>query len=61
MMKAGIKLGDICDILNGFAFKSEKYVCEGVRIIRIANVQKGYLEDSAPQYYPLETASEFKK
>ena len=60
-MKAGIKLGDICDILNGFAFKSEKYVCEGVRIIRIANVQKGYLEDSAPQYYPLETASEFKK
>ena len=61
MMKAGIRLGDICDILNGFAFKSEKYVCEGVRIIRIANVQKGYLEDSAPQYYPLETASELKK
>ncbi len=60
-MKAGIRLGDICDILNGFAFKSEKYVCEGVRIIRIANVQKGYLEDSAPQYYPLETASELKK
>ena len=49
-MKA--KLGDICNILNGFAFKSEQYVASGTRIIRIANVQKGYIEDSAPVFYP---------
>ena len=46
------RLGDVCDILNGFAFKSEQYVEEGIRIIRIANVQKGYIEDSAPVFYP---------
>ena len=46
------RLGDICEILNGYAFKSEQYVEEGIRIIRIANVQKGYLEDSSPVYYP---------
>ena len=47
------RLGDVCDILNGFAFKSEQYVDDGIRIIRIANVQKGYIEDSTPVFYPI--------
>ena len=47
-----VKLGDVCDILNGFAFKSKQYVETGIRIIRIANVQKGYVEDSSPVFYP---------
>lgn len=47
-----IALGDLCDILNGYAFKSKRYVDEGIRVIRIANVQKGYLEDSHPCFYP---------
>ena len=47
-----IRLGDACDILNGFAFKSDKYVENGIRIIRIANVQKGYIEENAPAFYP---------
>ena len=50
-----IKLGDACEILNGFAFKSENYVGSGIRVIRISNVQKGYIEDNAPAFYPLET------
>lgn len=48
------RLGDVCNILNGFAFKSEQYVEEGIRIIRIANVQKGYIEDSTPVFYPID-------
>lgn len=51
-----VKIGDICDILNGFAFKSENYVDSGIRIIRIANVQKGYVEDSTPVFYPIDSA-----
>ena len=47
-----IAIGDACDILNGYAFKSEKYVSTGIRIIRIANVQKGYIEDNSPVFYP---------
>ena len=54
------RLGDLCDVLNGYAFKSEQYVDSGVRIIRIANVQKGYIEDSAPAFYPL-TNKEYLK
>lgn len=49
------RLGDICDILNGYTFKSEKYISSGIRVIRIANVQKGYIEDTAPAFYPLDT------
>ena len=49
------RLGDICEVLNGYAFKSENYTSSGVRIIRIANVQKGYIEDTAPAFYPIDT------
>ena len=45
------RLGDICKLKNGYAFKSGLYSTQGVRIIRIANVQDGYIEDDAPQYY----------
>ena len=49
------KLGDVCEVLNGFAFKSDQYVESGIRIIRIANVQKGYIEDSSPAFYPMDS------
>ena len=31
--------------------KSEKYTSSGIRVIRIANVQKGYIEDDSPVFY----------
>ena len=46
------KLGEVCEILNGYAFKSEKYTSEGVRVLRITNVQKGYVVDDDPKFYP---------
>ncbi len=49
-----IRLGEVCEVLNGFAFKSENYVDSGVRIIRIANVQKGHIEDNTPAFYPID-------
>ena len=45
------RLGEVCEVLNGYAFKSEKYVNSGVRIIRITNVQKGNIVDNDPKYY----------
>ena len=56
-----IPLGEICDLLNGFAFKSSLYVNEGIRVIRIANVQKGYIEDSAPAFYPFSYEDELSR
>ena len=45
-------ISTICNVLNGFAFKSDKYVSSGTRVIRITNVQKGYVVDDDPKYYP---------
>ena len=55
------KLGDICELLNGFAFKSSNYVQSGLRVIRITNVKKGYVIDEEPQFYPIDTQEELKK
>lgn len=49
-----VRLGDVCEILNGYAFKSANYTDKGVRIIRISNVQKGYIEDNMPAFYPFD-------
>lgn len=54
------KLKSLLKFDNGYAFKSEEYVSEGVRIIRIKNVQKGVVVDDDPKYYPIETLKEFK-
>lgn len=51
------KLGELVDVLNGFAFKSSNYVKDGIRVIRIANVQKGKIVDEAPAFYPLSAES----
>lgn len=61
VVREKVRLGDICEILNGYAFKSEKYVDKGIRIIRITNVQKGFVEDKEPQFYPIEKKSEIEK
>ncbi|GEN57788.1 restriction endonuclease subunit S [Halolactibacillus alkaliphilus] len=46
-----LKLDEVCDILNGYAFKSSKYSNKGYRIIRITNVQKGIIVGESPKYY----------
>lgn len=55
------KLGKICDVLNGYAFKSSKYTTKGYRVIRITNVQKGVIVDDAPQYYSDKDMVDLKK
>ena len=54
-------LNEICQLLNGYAFKSKQYVDDGIRIIRIANVQKGKIVDDAPCFYPINTKNEIEK
>jgi type I restriction enzyme S subunit len=52
------KIKDICEITNGYAFKSDRYVTdEGARVIRITNVQKGKVVDNDPKLYPFSDLS----
>lgn len=54
-------LKELCDILNGYVFKSELYEPTGIRVIRITNVQKGRVEDLDPQFYPISYEKELEK
>ena len=54
------KLSEICNILNGYAFKSKEYVDDGIRVIRITNVQKGIIEDFDPKYYDISQKDKLK-
>lgn len=57
-----VELGKYAYIENGFAFKSEDYVKDGVPLIRISNVSHGYLIEKDNKYLPnsfLDTYSKF--
>ncbi|MBQ0755231.1 MAG: restriction endonuclease subunit S [Gammaproteobacteria bacterium] len=45
-------LSSLCDVKNGYAFKSNDYVSSGYRVIRITNVQKGFVVDDDPKFIP---------
>ena len=53
-----VKLKDICEVKNGYAFKSDNYTNSGIRVIRITNVQKGFVDDEHPEFYPLSCSDE---
>ena len=46
-----LPLGGICKVQSGFAFKSEKFEKTGVPILRISNIQSGYLDINEVVYY----------
>lgn len=46
-----VELGELCDIKNGYAFKSSEYCSNGVRVLRITNVQNGEITDNDPKFY----------
>ena len=44
-------LGDMCDIINGFAFKSPLFTEDGDYILRISNIQEGYVDLKDVAYF----------
>lgn len=57
-----VQLGDICTVLNGYAFKSQLYCDYGIQIVKMGNVRRGRLElDKNISYYPEGSQKEFEK
>lgn len=56
-----VKVSKVCEISNGYAFKSSKYVDEGARVIRITNVQKGRIVDNDPKFYSLKDVEDLER
>ncbi len=47
----GVDLGDICSLTNGFAFQSKRYTPSGIKLIKINNVQEGYINKDNFSFY----------
>ncbi len=48
------KLGEVCNILNGYAFKSNLFKEDGERIIRISNINNGFIDIADAVYFNIE-------
>ena len=48
-----VKLGSVIDLLSGFAFKSSEYKESGHFLMRIANVQDGFISLEKPKFVSL--------
>jgi len=57
------ELGDVCNFLNGYAFKSKDAVDKSdTQLIRMGNLYKNQLNlERKPSFYPSSYASEYKK
>lgn len=56
-----VKLGDICRLVNGSAFKSKDFQDEGVPVIKIANVKPNKLLLSDLKCVPYDIAEKYRK
>ncbi len=54
-----VRIGDISKIKNGFAFKSDDYVDNGLKVIRIKNVKNGFIKDDEPVFISSDRKKEF--
>jgi type I restriction enzyme M protein len=48
-----VELGEVCNLVNGYAFKSKDFVDEGVQLIRMGNVKKSFFDpENKPAFLP---------
>ncbi len=52
-----VKIGNIAKIFNGYAFKSTEYSEAGFQVIRITNVQNGYISNDNQKFIELKNKS----
>lgn len=61
MIRKIVKLSDVINLQNGYAFKSKEYSSDGYFVMRITNVQKGYISNHNPRYIQIKSNSNFAK
>lgn len=56
-----VALGDVIELQNGYAFKSSEYSDEGYFLMRITNVQQGYIQNNNPKYVKIPEKSKLQQ
>jgi type I restriction enzyme, S subunit len=54
-----VRLGDVCTVIPGFAFKSQSFSADGIPLVKIASIKdNGSVDFSDAQYWPRELFTE---
>jgi type I restriction enzyme S subunit len=53
-------IGDLCQVAIGFAFKSDDFAGEGIRLLRGENIEPGALRWNETRYWPHEKAEQYQ-
>lgn len=56
-----VVLGDVIELQNGYAFKSSEYSDDGYFLMRITNVQQGYIQNNNPKYVNIPDKSKLQQ
>jgi type I restriction enzyme S subunit len=56
-----VELGDVIELQNGYSFKSLEYTDNGYFLMRITNVQQGYISNHNPKYVSIHETSNLKQ
>ena len=56
-----VPLRSVAHILNGYAFKSSMYSVEGIRVVRISDVQKGQMSHKDLKFYPFRSQPDIER
>ena len=56
-----VSLGEVCDIKNGYAFKSKDFCSSGIPVVKIKNVKPNQIIESDFSYVPETVANEKSK
>ncbi len=54
------RLEEVCEVISGFAFKSEDFVGSGVSVVKIANVGYGEFTSKDQEYLPVEFKTRYQ-
>ena len=47
-------LGNVCDIISGFAFKSNLFKDKGLPVVKTTNIQEGYIDEKDMVFFDME-------
>ncbi len=56
-----VALGDVIELQNGYAFKSSEYADNGYFLMRITNVQQGFIQNNNPKFVKIPVQSKLEQ
>jgi len=61
MTTSPTRLGDICELINGGAWKQTEYVDDGISVVQVSNMKNGTIDVSDLKFLPPTSYDRYKK